>query len=120
MRGSRTVLREAAGELLRPTHHECFNSLKNQGYELTHNYGHGKAHLSLNMYLLTLLAFTFHQVFELTDGMYQDCREASGAKSRVWEDLRALMRRFLVEDWQQLMDMLINENDYETTAIKKV
>ena len=29
------------------------------------------------------------------------------------------MRRFLVEDWQQLMDMLINENDYETTAIKK-
>jgi hypothetical protein len=56
---------------------ECFNSLKNQGYELTHNYGHGKAHLSLNMYLLTLLAFTFHQVFELTDGMYQACREAS-------------------------------------------
>ena len=29
------------------------------------------------MYLLTLLAFTFHQVFELTDGMYQACREAS-------------------------------------------
>jgi hypothetical protein len=99
---------------------ECFNSLKNQGYELTHNYGHGKAHLSLNMYLLTLLAFTFHQVFELTDGMYQACREASGAKTRMWEDLRALMKRFLVEDWQHLMDMLINENDYETTAIKRV
>jgi hypothetical protein len=99
---------------------ECFNSLKNQGYELTHNYGHGKANLSLNMYLLTLLAFTFHQVFELTDGMYQACRLASGAKTRMWEDLRALMRRFLVEDWQQLMDMLINENDYETTAIKRV
>jgi hypothetical protein len=48
------------------------------------------------MYLLTLLAFTFHQVFELTDGMYQACREASGAKTRMWEDLRVLMKRFLV------------------------
>jgi hypothetical protein len=98
---------------------ECFNSLKNQGYELTHNYGHGKANLSLSMYLLTLLALTFHQVCELTDGMYQACREALGAKTRMWEDLRALMRRFLVEDWQRLMDMLINVNDYETTSIKR-
>jgi hypothetical protein len=68
----------------------------------------------------TLLVFTFHQVFELTDDMYKACREVSGAKTRMWEDLRALMRRFLVEDWQHLMDMLINENDYETTAIKRV
>jgi hypothetical protein len=35
------------------------------------------------MYLLTLLAVTFHQVFELTDDMYQACREASGAKTRM-------------------------------------
>jgi hypothetical protein len=40
-------------------------------------------------------------------------------KTRMREDLRALMRRFLVEDWQ-LMDMLINENNYETTAVKRV
>ena len=40
---------------------ECFNTLKNQGYEVAHNYGHGKDHLSLNFYLLTLLAFTLHQ-----------------------------------------------------------
>jgi hypothetical protein len=72
------------------------------------------------MYLLTLLAFTFHQVFELTDGMYQACRLASGAKTRMWEDLRVLMKRFLIEDWPHLMDMLINENDYATTAIKRV
>jgi hypothetical protein len=38
--------------------------------------------------------------------MYQACREVSGAKTRMWEDLRALMRRFLVEGWQELMDML--------------
>jgi hypothetical protein len=52
--------------------------------------------------------------------MYQACRLASGVKTMMWEDLRTLMKRFLVDDWQQLMDMLINENDYETTAIKRV
>ena len=99
---------------------ECFNTLKNQGYELTHNYGHGEANLSLNMYLLTLLAFTFHQIFELTDGLYQACRETWGAKKRMWDDLRLIMSRFLVEDWQQMLDMVVNANDYETTAIKRV
>jgi hypothetical protein len=34
---------------------ECFNTLKNQGYHLNHNFGHGKKNLSHNMYLLTLL-----------------------------------------------------------------
>jgi len=43
---------------------ECFNTLKNQGYHLTHHYGHGEKHLAFNFYLLTLLAFLFHQVFE--------------------------------------------------------
>ncbi len=33
---------------------ECFNTLKNQGYYIEHNDGHGKKHLSYNMYLLTL------------------------------------------------------------------
>lgn len=99
---------------------ECFNSLKNQGYELTHNFGHGKDHLSLNMYLMTLLAFTFHQVFELTDGVFQACRQCYGAKKRMWDDLRHTMNNFLVDNWLYLLDMLINADDYETVAIKKV
>jgi hypothetical protein len=32
---------------------ECFNTLKNQGYHLEHNYGHGQKNLSYNMYLFT-------------------------------------------------------------------
>ena len=99
---------------------ECFNSLKGQGYELSHNYGHGEAHLSLNMYLLTLLAFTFHQIFELSDGMYQACHRIWGAKRRVWEDLRGIVNRFLIENWEQLLDMVVNAKDYETIAVKRV
>ncbi|PHM69736.1 hypothetical protein [Xenorhabdus kozodoii] len=99
---------------------ECFNSLKNQGYELTHNYGHGQKHLSYNMYLLTLLAFFYHQIFELTDGMYQACRRSYGSKRHLWENFRATIRMLVAESWAMLMDLLLNEDDYEVSAIKKI
>lgn len=98
---------------------ECFNSLKNQGYEIEHNYGHGSEYLAYNMYLLTLLAFFFHQIFELSDGVYQACRQAYGSKRHLWENFRATIRMLIVEDWEQLMDLLLNEDDYEVTAIKR-
>jgi len=92
---------------------ECFNTLKNQGYHLTHNYGHGNKNLSYNMYLLTLIAFYFHQIFELTDGVYQACRLSFGSKVHLWENFRGT-------DWAHLMDLLLNPDNYEVTATKKV
>lgn len=97
---------------------ECFNTLKNQGYHLEHNYGHGQKNLSYNMYLLTLLAFYFHQIFELTDGVYQACRASFGSKSHLWENFRATIRILVVDDWAHLMDLLLNPDNYEVTATK--
>ena len=97
---------------------ECFNTLKNQGYHLKHNYGHGKKNLSYNMYLLTLLAFYFHQIFELTDGVYQACRTSFGSKAHLWENLRSTIRILVVDDWAHLMDLLLNPDHYEVTATK--
>jgi len=97
---------------------ECFNTLKNQGYNLEHNYGHGNHNLSYNLYLLTLLAFYFHQIFELTDGVYQACRVSFGSKAHLWENFRATIRMLVVDDWAHLMDLLLNPDNYEVTAIK--
>lgn len=82
---------------------ECFNTLKNQGYYLEHNFGHGKKHLSHNLYLLTLLAFFFHQVFELTDPAYQLCRRSLGSKRLLWETFRVLIRYFVFDTWNEAM-----------------
>ncbi|APZ30187.1 hypothetical protein [Rickettsia conorii] len=46
---------------------ECFNSLKNHGYNIEHNYGHGSENLCYNFYNFTLLAFTIHQIHQLVD-----------------------------------------------------
>mgnify|MGYP003637869582 FL=1 len=87
---------------------ECFNTLKNQGYCLEHNFGHGKKNLSHNMYLLTLLAFFFHQIFELSDPAYQLCRRSLVSKRLLWETFRVLIRYFIFESWNDLMLKLMS------------
>ncbi|VAX23616.1 hypothetical protein MNBD_IGNAVI01-3169 [hydrothermal vent metagenome] len=82
---------------------ECFNTLKNQGYCLAHNFGHGKRHLSHNMYLLTLLAFFYHQIFELSDPAYQLCRRSLVSKKDLWGRLRVLIQYFIFDSWNDLM-----------------
>ena len=74
---------------------ECFNTLKNQGYPLEHNFGHGKQQLSHNRYLLTMLAFFYHQIVELTDPAYQACRRSLGTKRLLWETFRVLICDFI-------------------------
>lgn len=88
---------------------ECFNTLKNQGYHITHNYGHGQQYLSDNMYILTLLAFYFHQIFELTDKVYQACRERYGSKAHMWENFRVTVRFLLFDSWEELMENLLSD-----------
>jgi hypothetical protein len=73
---------------------ECFNSLKNQGYHMAHNFGHGEKHLSFNMYLSILLAFFMHQILELTDEAYQACRKKFGSKKNLWNTIRTSINLF--------------------------
>jgi len=94
---------------------ECFNTLKNQGYEAEHNYGHGEKHLAFNIYLLTLIAFLFHQVFELTDLLYQACRQKFGSKTHLWETLRTYVKILVFETWEKLLDFALNPIKYGVT-----
>lgn len=91
---------------------ECFNTLKNQGYFLEHNYGHGEKNLCFNFYLLTVLAFFFHQIFELTCATYQACRKKFGSKRHMWETLRAYIKIIIFQTWQHLMDFALEPTKY--------
>ena len=71
---------------------ENFNTLKNQGYHAEHNFGHGKAHASLNFFLFNLLAFFVHQILELTDPLYQKCRGKFSSRKEYWNQLRCTIR----------------------------
>jgi len=91
---------------------ETFNTLKNQGYHLEHNFGHGEKHLSVNFFLLNLLAFFMHQIFELTDPLYQECRRAFGSRRNLWDHLRISIRLLIFPDWETLLKRNLRPLDF--------
>lgn len=96
---------------------ECFNTLKNQGYHLEHNYGHGEKNLSFNFYLLTLLAFYFHQIFELTDKLYKANRAKFGSKVHMWGTLRTYIKILAFDSWENLLKFALKPEDYKPSWI---
>lgn len=88
---------------------EHFNVQKNQGYELEHNYGHGKQHLAHNFYLLNLLAFMAHKMIERGDRLYQKYVELGESRREMWNVMRTIMKKFLVESWAAMMKLCLAE-----------
>ena len=79
------------------------NVLKNHGYNLEHNFGHGKNHASEMYCLLNLLAFQMHSLLDANDEDYQKARSYAGRRDEFFNELRVLMRRILFENWQQFI-----------------
>ena len=88
---------------------ETFNTLKNQGYHIEHNFGHGKEHLSMNFFQLNLLAFFVHQILEMTDKYYQQARLKFSARKEYWNQLRCTFRILLFNSWEDLLIRIIGE-----------
>jgi len=87
---------------------ETFNTLKNQGYHIEHNYGHGKRYLSMNFFVLNLLAFFVHQILELCDPSYQRCRTKFSSRKEYWNQLRCTFRIILFRNFYHLLDYIFN------------
>ena len=82
---------------------ESFNTLKNQGYHIEHNFGHGVQYLSEALFLLNLLAFFFHQIFELLDALYQQARAGFSARREYWNAIRNSFRMFIFKNWDEVL-----------------
>ncbi len=91
---------------------ETFNTLKNQGYHIEHNYGHGQRHLSFNFFLLNLLAFFMHQIFELTYNVYQQFRTKFGSKRNLWDHLRTALYLIIFPDIDGFFERMLNPRGF--------
>jgi len=91
---------------------EVFNTVKNHGYHIEHNYGHGVRNLSFNFFLLNMLAFFLHQIFELTDRTYQWLRKHLGSKKNLWDHLRILCYSIVFADWDDLRLRIAHDSGY--------
>lgn len=93
---------------------ETFNTLKNLGYNLEHNYGHGKKHLSTNLCMLMMLAFLIDQVQEISCSLYQKCRLALHTYRELWMHMRVLFRRVNLLSWENFYSILADDGILNT------
>jgi len=86
---------------------ETFNTLKNQGYNFEHNYGHGEQHLSVVFAMLMMLAFLVDQTQQLCCSLFQAVWAKLGSKRLLWERMRALFYDYALTSMRQLFEALL-------------
>jgi hypothetical protein len=86
---------------------ETCNTLKNQGDNFEHNYGHGEQHLSVVCAMLMLLAFLVDQTQQRGCALFQAVWAKLGSKRLMWERMSALLYDYIFESLCQLFEALL-------------
>jgi hypothetical protein len=85
---------------------ETCNTLKNQGYNFEHNYGHGEQNLSVVFAMLMMLAFLVDQIQQFCCALFQAVWAKLGSKRLLWERMRALFYDYALASMRQLLEAL--------------
>lgn len=102
-----------AGRTRWKVENENNNTLKTKGYNLEHNFGHGKQHLASFLATLNILSLLFHTLLELTDDKYKLLRRHLPTRKTFFDDLRALTRYLLFDSWDALLSFMIHGLELE-------
>lgn len=95
---------------------ETFNTLKNQGYQFEHNFGHGKKNLISVFTFLMLLAFLIDQVQEAACGLFQAALEKTISRKSLWEVMRSYFHICSLNSWKELFTAIAQAIGFKFTA----
>jgi hypothetical protein len=87
---------------------ETFNTLKNQGYNFEHNYGHGYKNLSIVMCHLMFIAFAIDQIQAYCGYYFKKVLKLVHAKKYVWEKIRNAIQILSVSSWDEFYIGMLN------------
>lgn len=110
-----TITKENAKELVRggrarwKIENETFNTLKNQGYEFEHNFGHGEENLSVVFAMLMMLTFLLDQTQEQGCPLFQAIHKKFTSRRSVWDHIRSHFRHFEFESMQHLYEVVLHD-----------
>jgi hypothetical protein len=97
-----------AGRARWKVENETFNTLKNQGYHLEHNYGLGKNNLSMVFVSLMMLAFLIDQIQQISCPLFRAILDKAGCKRDLFENIRSIFRFFIVSSMSMLYQVILN------------
>jgi hypothetical protein len=86
---------------------ETFNTLKNQGDRLEHNYGHGEQNLSVVLALVMMLAFLVDQAQQLCCPLFQAAWSKMRTKCHLWEEIRHHFRLLVFDSMAELLTAVV-------------
>jgi hypothetical protein len=96
----------AAGRARWKIENETFNVMKNHGYELEHNFGHGETFLAMTLAALNLLAFAWHTVLDSVEPPWQAARQAAAKRSSFFAHILTLTSYVVFPSWLALLQAL--------------
>lgn len=102
-----------AGRTRWKVENENNNTLKTKGYNLEHNFGHGKQYLSSLLASLNILSLLFHTRLELLDEKYRLIRQHLPTRKTFFDDLRALTRYLCFDSWEHLLTFMMQGLELE-------
>jgi hypothetical protein len=88
---------------------ETFNTLKNQGYQFEHNFGHGKENLSTNFTILMFLAFLLDQIQQYFDTSFKKALVITKSKKMLWQKIREIFNIVPVQSMDDIYKIITKE-----------
>jgi hypothetical protein len=85
---------------------ESFNVMKNHGYELEHNFGHGENSLAMTLAAMNLIAFAWHTVLDLLEPPWQAARQAAAKRTSFFAHLVTLTAYVVFPSWPVFLESL--------------
>jgi hypothetical protein len=87
---------------------ETFTTLKNQGYNFEHNYGHGNKHLCSVFTMLMILAFLIDQAQALCCHLFRAAKKVARTNRELWQEMRTLFKYFIWDSWEVFYTAIAN------------
>jgi hypothetical protein len=106
---SNVVELAACGRARWKVENETFNTLKTKGYNLEHNFGHGRDNLAAVLVILNLIAFACHTVAELTERLWAKARGKAATRIGFFNHLRSITVFLVFPSWHDLLATLAFE-----------
>ena len=85
-----------------------FLTTKKGGYNLEHNFGHGKVNLSFNFYILNVLAFLVHQILHITSDNFNKFKEIGGSYSGMYTYMKSALMFFIFNSFDEIILRRLN------------
>jgi hypothetical protein len=81
---------------------ETFNTLKNQGYNFKHNYGHGEKNLATVLMLIMMQAFLIDQIQQRYSETFRKLQQGLGSRKKLWASIRSAFQMIKFRTMQDL------------------